>query len=89
MDFPFIDRKYNSIQYIPNILKPNNLGGKHTENFELIILPDDDPEMRLYNLELLDKYGTEGKPIVFVRMRSHPEEKVYQGYMNLYIPVAT
>ena len=34
--------------------------------FEVIILPDDDPELRLYNLELLDKYSVEGKSIVFV-----------------------
>ena len=24
-------------------------------NFELVVLPDDDPELRLYNLELLDR----------------------------------
>ena len=33
------------------------------DNFELVILPDDDPEMRLYNLELLDIYGSEGKEL--------------------------
>ncbi|MEW6664700.1 MAG: DUF5647 family protein [Thermodesulfobacteriota bacterium] len=37
------------------------------DRFELVILPDDDPDIRQYNLELLDKYGTEGKPIVFAR----------------------
>ena len=42
------------------------------DKFELVILPEDDPEMRLYNLELLDKYGSEGKPIVFARLKSRP-----------------
>jgi hypothetical protein len=28
------------------------------EDFELVILPDDDPEVRLCNLELLDTYGS-------------------------------
>ena len=28
------------------------------DKFELVILPEDDPEMRLYNLELLDKGST-------------------------------
>ncbi len=42
------------------------------ERFELVILPEDDPEIRLYNLELLDQYGSEGKPIVFARMKSAP-----------------
>jgi len=43
------------------------------ENFELVILPDDDPEMRLYNLELLDACGSEDKPIVFARIQSSRE----------------
>lgn len=42
------------------------------DKFELVVLPEDDPEMRLYNLELLDKYGSEGRPIVFARLKSHP-----------------
>ncbi len=42
------------------------------ERFELVILPEDDPEIRLYNLELLDRYSSEGKPIVFARMKSTP-----------------
>jgi hypothetical protein len=42
------------------------------EQFELVILPEDDPEIRMYNLELLDKYGSEGKPIVFARIKSDP-----------------
>ena len=40
------------------------------DNFELVVLPDDDPDVRLYNLDLLDRYGSEGKPIVFARIRS-------------------
>ena len=39
------------------------------DNFELVILPEDDPEIRMYNLELLDKYGSEGKSIVFARVK--------------------
>ena len=39
------------------------------DKFELVILPEDDPEMRLYNLELLDRYGSEGKPVVFARTK--------------------
>ena len=27
-------------------------------NFELVVLPDDEPDIRLYNLDLLDKYGS-------------------------------
>lgn len=57
------------------------------DNFELVILPDDDPEMRLYNLELLDRYGSEGKPIVFARVSAHLENSSTQTAPNLFVPV--
>jgi len=58
------------------------------DNFELVILPDDDPEMRLYNLELLDTYGSEGRPVVFVRIKSRQETSLSQIPLSLYVPVA-
>jgi len=57
------------------------------DDFELVILPDDDPEMRLYNLELLDAYGSEGKPIVFARIKSGRESVLSQERPSLYVPV--
>jgi Family of unknown function (DUF5647) len=58
------------------------------DNFELVILPDDDPDMRLYNLELLDKYGNEGKPVVFVRMKSSRTLDFDLSRPSLYVPLA-
>ncbi len=55
--------------------------------FELVILPEDDPEMRLYNLELLDKYGSEGKPIVFARLKSRPGKTPTQPPPSLFVPL--
>jgi hypothetical protein len=57
------------------------------EDFELVILPDDDPEMRLYNLELLDKYGDENKPVVFAQIKSDPEARS-KTRPHLYVPLA-
>jgi len=37
------------------------------DDFELIILPEDHPELHLYNLHLLDRHRSEEKPLVFVR----------------------
>jgi hypothetical protein len=54
----------------------------------LVILPDDDPEMRLYNLELLDAYGSEGKPVVFAPVKSSREGVLSQDRPSLYVPVA-
>jgi len=58
------------------------------ENFELVILPDDDPEMRLYNLELLDTYGSKDKPIVFARIKSGRGSLLSEASPSLYVPVA-
>jgi hypothetical protein len=58
------------------------------DNFELVILPEDDPQMRLYNLELLDAYGSEGKPVVLVRMKTSREIDFERARPSLYVPVA-
>jgi len=57
------------------------------DNFELVILPDDDPEIRQYNLELIDKYGSEGKPIVFARVKIHQEKLKSQEQPSIFVPV--
>ncbi len=58
------------------------------DSFELVILPDDDPEMRSYNWELLDRFGSEGKPIVFVRLKTSRATIFGQAPPSLYIPLA-
>lgn len=53
------------------------------DNFELVILPENDPEMYMYNLSLLDKFGSEGKEVVFARVGENlPESKP-----SLFVPV--
>ena len=58
------------------------------DKFELVILPDDDPVIREYNLELLDKYGSEDKPIVFARITTHPEDLNSSSKPRIFVPVA-
>ena len=58
------------------------------EKFELVILPDDDPAIREYNLELLDKYGSEAKPIVFARVKAHPDKSSSKPRIFVPVPVA-
>lgn len=57
------------------------------DKFELVVLPEDDPEMRLYNLDLLDRYGSEGKPIVFARVKVAGERIALQDRPSLYAPI--
>ncbi len=56
------------------------------DNFELIILPEDDPEMLQYNLALLNEYGSAGKPIVFARVRSNLD--LTRIGPDIYVPLA-
>ncbi len=57
------------------------------DKFELVVLPEDDPEMRLYNLDLLDRYGSEGKPIVFARVKVDGKNITIQDRPSLYAPI--
>ncbi len=57
------------------------------DDFELVVLPDDDPDIRLYNLDLLDQYGNEGKPIVFARIQSKPTSISDHINPSLFVPV--
>jgi hypothetical protein len=58
------------------------------DEFELVILPEDDPEIRLYNLELLDRYSDENKPIVIARTRTHAKRGRAAVRPVLFVPVA-
>lgn len=58
------------------------------DKFELVILPDDDPEMRLYNLDLLDRYGSGDRAVVFARLKSHQEIASLHFKPSLFVPVA-
>ena len=60
------------------------------DNFQLVLLPDDDPELREYNIKLLNQYIFADAPVVFVRMHLASERNLhcYQKY-NVYAPLAT
>jgi hypothetical protein len=56
------------------------------EKFELVLLPENDPELRQLNLDLLDKYGSQGKPIVFARIKA--SRITARSKPNIFVPVA-
>lgn len=57
-------------------------------DFEMVILPDDDPQMRLYNLKLLDGFKLKDKPIVFARLSSSKKSHWRKSHPSLYVPLA-
>ncbi len=58
------------------------------EEYRLVILPDDDPELSRRNLELLKEQGDPDKPIVIVRMRSRGPIDFTAHPPQIFIPIA-
>ncbi len=56
------------------------------DDFELVILPEDDTEVTLFNLELLKKRSEEGKPIVLARVKTNAEKMLASP--NIFVPIA-
>jgi hypothetical protein len=57
------------------------------DRFELVILPNDDPELQAYNLALHDQYRSEDKPVVFVRLSSKQNGDGQMPSLDLYVPL--
>ena len=56
------------------------------DDFELVILPEDDQEITLFNLELLKKRSQQGKPVVLARVKSNAEK--ITGEPSIFVPIA-
>ena len=56
------------------------------DDFELVILPEDDPEIILYNLDLLNTFGRQGKPVVLARVKTSAEKMLASP--NIFVPIA-
>ncbi|MBU2609964.1 MAG: hypothetical protein KJ606_03310 [Chloroflexi bacterium] len=56
------------------------------DKFELVLLPENDPEVSQLNLELLDKYGSEGKPIILARIKAGAMMERVKP--SIFVPVA-
>ena len=57
------------------------------DKFELVILPVDDAELRRYNLDLLSTYGSEGRPVVFVRLMASTQADFETMPPTVYVPL--
>ena len=57
------------------------------DDFRLLILPDDDPELGQRNLELLGRQGDSGKPLVIARMRTRRPLDLKMWPPQVFVPV--
>ncbi|MBI3764177.1 MAG: hypothetical protein HY260_20235 [Chloroflexi bacterium] len=58
------------------------------DRFRLVILPEDDPQLCWYNLDLLTKQGDQNKPVVIVRMRRGGQIDFAQSRPEVLVPLA-
>lgn len=59
------------------------------DRFEVVILPEDDPEIRLYNLDLLDSWLQQDIPVVFARIKANSFDSTNSFKMcDFYAPIA-
>ena len=56
--------------------------------FRLVILPDDDPQLSWYNLNLLGKQGDQSKPVVIVRLRQSGRIDLEEAQPEVLVPLA-
>jgi hypothetical protein len=57
------------------------------DDFRLIILPDDDPELGQRNLELLGRQGDPDRPVVIARMRTRRPLDLKMRPPQVFVPV--
>jgi hypothetical protein len=80
-----IDLQAAFMQYI--MAQPDVLD-KLPDDFQLVILSDDDPALSWRNLELLKEQGNADKPIVIVRMRTRELVDLMAQPLQIFVPVA-
>ncbi len=75
-------------QFTRYLLEHPGLFAALPDQFELVLLPQNDPELQLYNLHLLEKYGSAGTPVVLARLRTTGVDITNQLPPQIYIPLA-
>ncbi len=80
-----VDLQAAFMQYV--IAQPGVLD-QLPDDFQLVILSDDDPELSWRNLELLKEQGDADKPIVIVRMRTQELVDMTTQPLQIFTPIA-
>ena len=80
-----VDLQAAFMQYV--IAQPGVLD-QLPDDFQLVILSDDDPALSWCNLELLKEQGDADKPIVIVRMRTQELVDMTTQPLQIFTPIA-
>lgn len=80
-----VDLQAKFMEYI--LARPEVLD-KLPDDYRLLILSDDDPDLNWRNLQLLKEQGDASKPIVIVRMQTRDRTDLSTHPPQIYIPIA-
>ena len=88
MDDQIIERNLSLVTEVTRfILNTPSILDHLPPDFQLVILPEDDPELSLYNLGLLADPTKQDKPLVMVRFEAS-RVNFEQNPPQLYVPLA-
>ncbi|RLC78645.1 MAG: hypothetical protein DRI61_09520 [Chloroflexi bacterium] len=62
--------------FLEYVLKHPDILDQFPQDFQLVILPEDDPELSQRNLELLRTHSNGNKPVVVVKLKSSRPLKI-------------
>lgn len=88
MDDQIIERNLSLVTEVTRFILQNPSILDHLPpDFRLVVLPEDDPELSLYNLGLLAGHTEQDKPLVMVRLEGGRAD-FEQNPPQLYVPLA-
>ncbi len=83
-----IERNLDLVSAVTHfILEHPHLLEQLPSDFRLVILPEDDPELSQYNLNLLAERTEPGKPVIIVRLTAH-QVNFESHPPQVYVPLA-
>ncbi len=89
MDDQIIERNLSLVTEVTRFILENpSILERLPSDFQLLILPEDDPELSLYNLGLLAGRAEQNKPLVMVRLEAG-QAHFEQNPPQLYVPLAS
>ncbi len=88
MNDQIIERNLSLVTEVTRFILENpSILDRLPPDFQLVVLPQDDPELSLYNLDLLAGHTEQNKPLVMVRLAAR-QVNFEQNPPQLYIPLA-
>lgn len=88
MDEQIVERNLTLVTEVTRFVLNNpSILDRLPPDFRLVLLPEDDPDLSLYNLNLLMDYPEQDKPLVMVRLEAN-RINFEQHPPQLYIPLA-